>query len=200
MPRKPRILLDQIVIIDIEATCWRRKPPKNQTNEIIEIGICMLDIATTERLAKESILVKPTRSAVSRFCTDLTTLTQDMVDEGIDFASACQHLIDKYGTKYRAWASYGDYDRQMFVQQCQDFGVEYPFSDRHLNVKTLFAIIHNLSREVGMARALEMCEMPMEGTHHRGHDDAWNTAALLGDMLLKRREVSPATELRYNKE
>ena len=24
---------------------------------------------------------------------------------------------------------------------------------------------------------------PLEGTHHRGHDDAWNIAALLANMI-----------------
>ena len=68
--------LDQILVIDIESTCWEETPPSGQENEIIEIGICPIDIATGERLEKESILVKPERSQVSEFCTNPTTLTQ----------------------------------------------------------------------------------------------------------------------------
>ncbi|HWO78436.1 MAG TPA: 3'-5' exonuclease, partial [Bacillus sp. (in: firmicutes)] len=33
-------------------------------------------------------------------------------------------------------------------------------------------------RGVGMARALEMLKLPLEGTHHRGIDDARNIAKI----------------------
>lgn len=179
--------LDQILVIDIEATCWEGSPPPGEKNEIIEIGICTLDVATGERLEKRSILVKPKRSKVSKFCTQLTTLTQEQVDQGISFAEACSILKEEYGSQDRVWASYGDYDRQQFERQCQYRPNNYPFGTRHINVKTLFAIIYLLPREVGMAKALELLGTPLEGTHHRGVDDAWNIAGILSELLLKRR-------------
>jgi inhibitor of KinA sporulation pathway (predicted exonuclease) len=36
-----------------------------------------------------------------------------------------------------------------------------------------------------MPQALEMLGIKLEGTHHRGHDDAWNIAGIL-TMLLER--------------
>jgi inhibitor of KinA sporulation pathway (predicted exonuclease) len=30
---------------------------------------------------------------------------------------------------------------------------------------------------------MDVMGLPMEGTHHRGHDDAWNIAALLAKMM-----------------
>ena len=179
--------LDQILVIDIEATCWEGNPPPGQKSEIIEIGICTLDIATGERLEKRSILVKPERSKVSEFCTKLTTLTQAQVDQGISFAEACSILKEEYGSQDKIWASYGDYDRLQFERQCQYRRNMYPFGTRHINVKTLFAIIYLLPREVGMAKALELLGTPLEGTHHRGVDDAWNIAGILSELILKRR-------------
>ena len=38
--------LDQILVIDVEATCWEGNPPPGQTSEIIEIGLCVLDVPT----------------------------------------------------------------------------------------------------------------------------------------------------------
>jgi inhibitor of KinA sporulation pathway (predicted exonuclease) len=190
VPRKP-YLLDVLVVVDLEASCWKRKPPKDQHSEIIEIGVCTLDIQTGERQEKESILVKPVHSKISKFCTSLTTLTQEQVDKGVSFDKACAYIRDKYNTQFRTWASYGDYDRVMFHKQCKDFGVEYPFGDRHINVKNIFALVHGLQKEVGMKRALEMRQIEMQGTHHRGHDDAWNTAALLAELLLLRRQSQP---------
>ncbi len=41
---------------------------------------------------------------------------------------------------------------------------------------------------MGMAGALKQLEIPLEGTHHRGIDDAWNIAEIL-TWLLKGSET-----------
>lgn len=179
--------LDQIIVVDIEATCWENSPPPGQENEIIEIGICPLDISSGKRLKKDSILVKPEHSTVSEFCTRLTTLTQEQVNQGISFTAACTILKDKYLSHQRVWASYGDYDKQQFEKQCRSRQINYPFGIRHINVKTLISIIYGLPHEVGMANALELMDLPLEGIHHRGDDDAWNIAGILSELILKRR-------------
>lgn len=179
--------LDAIIVVDVESTCWKSKPPQGEESEIIEIGICLLDVASATPTEKESILVKPERSRVSKFCTELTTLTQKQVDKGISFAEACAALKSKYKSPQRVWASYGDYDRNMFQKQTLRRDMKYPFGPRHINVKTLFALAYNLEKEVGMPGALETLKIPLEGTHHRGGDDAWNIAKILGELLLQTR-------------
>lgn len=175
--------LDQILIIDVESTCWEGPPPPEEESEIIEIGVCLLEVATGERLGVESILVKPERSRVSPFCTGLTTLTQSQVEGGVSFQEACSRLKRHYLGQERTWASYGDYDRRQFERQCRARQVGYPLGATHLNVKNLFALKHKLSREVGMAEALTQLNLPLVGTHHRGADDAWNIAQILASML-----------------
>jgi inhibitor of KinA sporulation pathway (predicted exonuclease) len=175
----------QILIVDLEATCWRGSAPPGETSDIIEIGICVLDVATGERLERESLLVLPERSTVSDFCTELTTLTPEQVAGGISFRAACDLLREKYRSRERVWASYGAYDRNKFVEQCPAYGVEYPFGPKHINVKASFGRVE-LSRPVGMAGALNRLGIPLEGTHHRGDDDAWNIALILRHLLLER--------------
>jgi len=177
--------LDHILVVDIEATCWEGATPGGQSNDIIEIGICPLEVATRERLERRSILVRPERSTISPFCTQLTTLTQEQVDAGISLKQACTILEKEYAATQRIWASYGDYDRKQFERQCREQNVHYPFGTTHLNVKTLFALMRGLPHEIGMASALEMMERKLEGTHHRGHDDAWNIAGILADVLIQ---------------
>ncbi len=92
-------------------------------------------------------------------------------------------LRAEFRSDRRVWASYGDYDRKMFERQCAAFGVKYPFGPRHVNVKTLFALAHALPREVGMAEAVRVSGQKLDGTHHRGHDDAYNIAGLLTGLL-----------------
>jgi inhibitor of KinA sporulation pathway (predicted exonuclease) len=179
---------DLLLIVDIEATCWQAgTEPEDEQSEIIEIGLCTLDIASGERLTRRSILVRPERSRVSAFCTELTTLTQEQVDQGVSFARACEILREEYASHERVWASYGDYDRTMFLEECQQRQILYPFGTRHLNIKTLFPLFCGYHQEVGMARALQLLGLPLEGTHHRGDDDAWNIAAILSTMLRRSR-------------
>ena len=179
--------LDQILVVDLEATCWPGEPPVGQESDIIEIGLCTLDVATGERLERVSIVVRPERSVVSAYCTALTTLTQEEVEGGIPFGDACALLRTKYGSKERLWASFGDYDRRMFESECESHGVEYPFGRGHINVKSLFAVVEGLDQELPLDEAMEWLGFPLEGHHHRGEDDAWNIARILGHLLLAAR-------------
>lgn len=43
---------DWIVVIDVESTCWAGTPPPGQVSEIVEIGVCPVDVAALQRLAK----------------------------------------------------------------------------------------------------------------------------------------------------
>lgn len=174
---------DLLLVVDIECTCWERQPPPGQETEIIEIGLCTLVPATGERVEKRSILVRPERSTVSPFCTNLTTLTQEQVDTGIPFPEACAILANEYRGRQRVWASYGDFDRQQFEKQCAARNVPYPFGPSHLNVKTLFTLLRRMRHDVAMSQAMELMGLTLEGTHHRGHDDAWNIALLLAKLL-----------------
>lgn len=178
-------MAQQLVIIDIEATCWKSQPPPGEQSEIIEIGICRLNLDSLEISAKRSILVKPARSKVSKFCTELTTLTQEQVNTGIPFAEACAILQADYATQTHAWASWGNYDQRMFASQCQSFAVEYPFGAQHINLKQRFAELGSLPKQIGMAAALRNTHLPLEGTHHRGDDDAYNIARLTAWMIEK---------------
>ena len=176
-------LLDQIVVVDVESTCWDGPPPPGEAPEIIEIGVCLVCVADGARSERDSILVRPIRSKVSPFCTALTTLTQEQVDRGCTFAEACRVLSLHYRTRERAWASYGDYDRRQFERQCAEVDVSYPFGATHINVKNLFALTRALPHEVGLGEAFEHLQLAFEGTPHRGDDDAWNIAALLAEIL-----------------
>ena len=72
---------DIALVIDIESTCWDHKTPEGMDNEIIEIGISGIDYKTKEVRLRETIVVKPEYSTISDFCTELTTLTQEYIDE-----------------------------------------------------------------------------------------------------------------------
>jgi inhibitor of KinA sporulation pathway (predicted exonuclease) len=172
---------DTILIIDLEATCWDGRPPRGQESEIIEIGVCMMEVKTGKISQNEGILVKPQYSSVSPFCTELTSITQKMLDEeGILLEDALDILRAEYDFENITWASYGNYDLNMLQSQSRRFNVDYPLGDQHINVKTLFGELHpTIRKSVGMSRALGELNIPLEGTHHRGVDDAKNIAKIL---------------------
>ena len=176
----PRLLDHNILVIDVESTCWEKpeKPGKNEFSEIIEIGIAVVDIKALKIVKNDSILVRPQNSRISKFCTQLTTLTQGQVDKGITYQEAMQKLQNDYASSNRTFVSWGDYDRKMFERNCKDYGVKYPFGPRHLNLKNAFTMFNNLDREPGMDSALDHLGLKLEGTHHRGLDDARNIAKI----------------------
>lgn len=175
---------DKIIIIDIEATCWRGKPPPGQENEIIEVGVCLYDVRSDALSDKRGIFVRPEKSVVSAFCTELTTITPQQVEAGVTFGDVCALLERDYDARNRLWVSWGDYDRRMFKEQCRHRNIRYPFSDKYLNLKRLFAELYKGQRQ-GMKQALEALGLPLEGTHHRGADDAWNIGRLLQTLLMR---------------
>lgn len=190
--------LDKILVVDVEATCWTANPPPGQKSEIIEIGLCVLNVKDRNealkagkmsplpkpvREDKRSILISPKYSKVSPFCTELTTITQGMLKDGMSYYDASKILLREYNSQNITWASYGDYDRKQFQKDSSEKNVRYPFGPRHINVKNLFAHMWGLDKEVGMDKALKILGHELEGTHHRGHDDAWNIAGILSSVL-----------------
>lgn len=179
--------IDSVLVIDVESTCWDTRPPQGQISEIIEIGICVVDVRSLERRERRTIMVKPGHSQISPFCTQLTSITPEMVAHAQPLSDAIRILQQDYNPAERLFAAWGDYDRGQFMRNCELYGLEYPFGPTFLNVKNLFATALGLAREEGVDTACERVGIPFEGTHHRGGDDAWNIAALFCWLMKRAR-------------
>ncbi len=182
-------LLDKALVIDVESTCWEHAPPRGQISEIIEVGLCVVDLQLLQRVDRVSMMVKPERSEVSPFCSQLTSITPDMVRAAPPLAEVVRVLRDRYRSADRLMASWGDYDRNQFTRNCCTYDIKYPFGPTHLNIKTLFSAALGLPREVGVPAACRQVGLTMEGTHHRGGDDAWNIARLFCLLLQRFRRA-----------
>ena len=185
--RRPRFDLSRILVIDLEATCWQGALPPGQEHDIIEIGNAILHTGELRVEPGPEILIRPARSRVSEFCTELTGITQEMLDEkGVPLADGIRALREAHGDIARVvWASYGEYDRRKLQADCESLGIPYPLGDTHINVKRLVALVAGWSRERGMMETLKRLHIePMPGgRHHRGCDDALNIARLLAVVL-----------------
>jgi len=192
----------RLLVIDIESTCWEppNTKPHNEIQEIIEVGIAEVDIKELRIIHNEGLLVKPALSKVSAFCTKLTTLTQEQVDKGISYKEVCNQLERVYNSPNVTWASWGDFDRKQFQKDSNIKTVRYPFGPRHINIKNLFSVIYGLDKELGLDAALEYLGMKLEGTHHRGVDDARNIAKVFLHLLKHSRNGCKEASVKSSKD
>jgi inhibitor of KinA sporulation pathway (predicted exonuclease) len=149
-----------------------------------------VDLQLLERRERRSIMVRPMMSEVSEFCTGLTGITAEMVADVPPLSQALQILRDQYRADERLFASWGDYDRNQFMRNCRTYDLKYPFGPTHLNVKTLYSAAFGLACELDLDAACARLGVTMEGTHHRGVDDAWNIARILCLLLKRIRRAS----------
>ena len=180
-----KINQDYYLIVDLEATCSDDNSIPRQRMEIIEIGAALLDSKNLKIESEYQSFVKPIiQPALTDFCKSLTSIPQ----EEINAASYLPDVLKDFQTWFYPYGSYlfcswGDYDKNQFIQDCKLHGVGYPFPGKHLNLKKEFSIAVNSKKKFGMNGALKKLGLELEGIHHRGIDDARNIARIVKATL-----------------
>ena len=166
------------IVFDLEATCWEGADVRQ--SEIIEIGA--VKINDQKQIVSEfARFIKPLRHPVlSDFCKNLTSITQENVDHAAYFnivAEEFKHWIG-YGVGEYILCSWGLYDKKQFQSDCQLYGMDTDWLMPHVNLKQQHGRIRKLQRAIGMKNALQLEGISLEGTHHRGIDDARNISKI----------------------
>ena len=175
---------DNYLVIDLEATCCDSGTIPQGETEIIEIGAVVADAGSLQPIDEFGAFLRPVRHPIlTEFCTALTSITQQDVDNAKGFPDVLDQLI-QWAARYpnSVFSSWGEYDRKQLARDCSFHRVRYPFED-HVNLKKLFAAAMGLRKPDGMAPALRRVGLPLQGTHHRGIDDARNIVRLLPYMF-----------------
>nr|QBK85899.1 MAG: exonuclease [Marseillevirus LCMAC101] len=179
------------VVLDFEATCLKEGVPRPQ--EIIEFPSVIVDVQSRKIISKFQRYVKPIHCPkLSNFCTELTGITQDMVDKGCTFQEAVKdyskwlHENGLMGSNFIIFTC-GHWDLQsMYPRQCNisKMMLKNPFK-RWINIKIPFKQLYNAGggRSGGMVKMMEQVGLKLEGRQHSGIDDCWNTARLLIKMM-----------------
>jgi inhibitor of KinA sporulation pathway (predicted exonuclease) len=176
-----RISNDYYLIVDVEATCSESGTVPSHEMEIIEIGAVMQSSRTFEIESEFQTLVRPVRHPeLTAFCTELTRITQYDVISAPHFQQALE-AMKQWMYTFEDWlfCSWGDYDRNQFIQDCVYHRLDYPFSSGHLNLKAEFSRTLGLQKKLGIAEAVRRVGLDFEGSHHRGLDDARNIAQVV---------------------
>ncbi len=169
------------LVIDLEATTDlnNRTVPRDEM-EVIEIGAVLVEGASLEPVDELQTFVRPIRHPIlTPFCRELTTIRQHDVDSAPLFPVALEKLRALIGGRDALFCSWGGYDRRQLEQDAEHHRVSLPFQGRHLNLKEQFSERRGERRKYGMDGALQKVGLPLEGTHHRGIDDARNIVRLL---------------------
>lgn len=177
---------DYYLIVDVEATCSDDGAVPRHEMEIIEIGAVMQSSRTFEVESEFQTFVRPVRHPeLTRFCTELTGITQDDVAGALPFGEALEAMKQwMYAFGDSLFCSWGDYDRKQFLQDCDFHGVAYPFRSGHLNLKAEFSRTLGRKKKLGIAETVRHLGMGFEGSHHRGLDDARNIARIVRRLCI----------------
>jgi inhibitor of KinA sporulation pathway (predicted exonuclease) len=170
------------IILDIESTCWDKYDYNNSHNvsEIIEIGAVKLN-ENLEMIGEFDEFIKPQiHPILSDFCTNLTSINQEQIDSAQGFYDVMDKFVmwvfkNSGDIKFGSW---GFYDKKKILNECEHKRLKSSifmssFAKNHISIKHQFADIHNMP-PCGMGEALNMLNIPLTGTHHRGIDDAKN--------------------------
>ncbi len=165
------------IILDLEATCWENKGHGNK-NEIIEIGAVRIN--SDGKIESEfSEFIKPILNPVlSDFCMGLTSIKQDDVDYSDKFDKVIERFKNWIGSDEYVLCSWGFYDKTQFESDCNLHKLDTTWLKNHISLKHQYTGIKNIKKHIGMSGALSMEKLTLEGTHHRGIDDAKNIAKI----------------------
>jgi ribA/ribD-fused uncharacterized protein len=184
---------DIFAVLDFEATCDNGRW---EVQEVIEIPLVLVDGASGLKLAEFRTYVRPHhRPQLTAFCTQLTGIQQNTVDEAPSFSKAfaqVQEWLDSELVRLKVtnciFVTCGDWDlRSMLPQQCSLSGQHVPGRFRRwLNIKKLFEKVMERPGQ-GMASMLAVLGLKLQGHHHSGLDDSRNIARILQTLLERGR-------------
>lgn len=173
------------ILFDLETTCWESDYPVRQ-REIIEMGALHLGPFGKE-VSRFECLIKPEmHPRLSQYCTRLTGITQQDVDDGLSF--------DRFHSSFSQWLEQIDFDRlfvawgaadeEIMNDACAWHGLDDPLEGfSYLDVKKAYHEIMGLNRKLGLTKTLRREGLEFEGDHHRAMPDAINLGRLFRKHL-----------------
>uniref|UniRef100_T1J3E5 Exonuclease domain-containing protein n=1 Tax=Strigamia maritima TaxID=126957 RepID=T1J3E5_STRMM len=194
-------IFSHLIVLDFEATCWKKKDNFNFQSEIIEFSAALLN--TKSGLIEDTFqqYVFPLENAhLSEFCINFTGITQKQVDDGVPLWT-CLSLFNvwlKQITEKRNidFSSYQQFSEQFaFVTWTDwDLGVclEKECRRKHIVKSEVFNCWIDLKKTYknfyrrkpsGLNGALRDVGLSFQGQEHCGLDDAKNTGFLAWKMI-----------------
>lgn len=193
-----------IIVYDLEMTVRRKK---GQIAEIIEIGAAKVGVVegSPQIVSTFQSFVKPVVvPQLTADTTSFTGITQDNVNEAGTLSQVVRDFSDWIGQEEYFLCAWGPDDQRQLVQECRQHQIPTEWIVNHNNLQKMLSKIYKLEKhqQMGLKPALEMLEIPFEGSHHRALDDAMNTAQILVKLYdkLQFRHNKPSEETKIESE
>lgn len=167
------------LIIDLECTCDDNKSWDRSKMETIEIGAVLVDDSFNE-IGEFSTFVKPTiNTKLTDFCTKLTTITQEQVDNAPLFEEAIKDL-KTFATQKGDYifCSWGGFDYRQFKREAKLKNIPNILSGKNINYKDNYKKITG-KNATSITKTLRGLNTDFIGTQHRGIDDAKNILRII---------------------
>nr|XP_034986391.1 ERI1 exoribonuclease 2 [Zootoca vivipara] len=198
---KLRQLFDYLVIIDFESTCWK-EGRKCYTQEIIEFPAVLLNTLNGEIESEFHMYVQPQEHPIlSEFCTELTGIKQNQVDEGVPL-HICLSQFSKWIQKMQkeknivfssghssegklcAFVTWSDWDLGVCLQyECKRKQLRKPdVLNSWIDLRATYKLFY-CRKPHGLNGALQDVGIIFAGREHSGLDDSRNTARLAWKMI-----------------
>lgn len=196
---KYKVRHDKRLHLDFEMTCPDDDVPLPAPfdPEIIEMGVVELDLQSLEIGRRDSYFIKNEFSPITKRCTELTGITQKILDkQGRRLSEVFASFSKKYGPGNKAWVSWGS-DKAAVDRDCLRKGVRSPFSEAFFNMGLEFSHTAGLGRSIGLHDALRMMGEHPVTEHHRAVNDAIESARL---DILRMKRMRAFVDLTYFEE
>jgi DNA polymerase III alpha subunit (gram-positive type) len=183
-------LTQDLIVFDLETTSKTNEDGTQSNDNIIQIGAVYLkrsDNKKYEIIDHFNELIKPKDETISPFITELTGISNEMVEDKDYFDVAAFKFYDwvkKNGniksTRLCAWGTY--FDVPILRKHYQKHNINYPFSGTAYDVKTWACLWMMLSGrradKLSVETVARIMAITPEGKYHNAHVDAQTTALI----------------------
>lgn len=193
----PTERLDYFLVLDFEAVI-NKDPGCPDVMEMIEFPVLKINARTMATESTFHTYVQPViHEKLNPVCTELTGITQDMVD-GQPTLPETLALLDEWMKKEgllekgvnSCFVTCGDWDlKKGLPVNCDYLGMDYPdYLKRWINIKTYFMAIVG-KKGHGMKSMLDDLKLSLDGRHHSGIDDSKNIAKILIELARRNERL-----------
>lgn len=129
--------------------------------------------------------VQPKYGVLDHFISQMTGITNDQIKYAPMLEEAVIHLLEWIGNREYKVFAWSNTDYRQLKHEIQSKGItnpeilEFVNQDRWTDYQKTFDNRYDFDRSVGLADALELCEIEPDGHFHDGLDDAINTAKII---------------------
>jgi len=174
------------IIYDVEATCWRGRPPKG-INEVIEIGAVKVN-PYGEVISSFCKFIKPSiNPQLSSFCKKLTHISQEDIDRADNFKIVIDQYKEWIGVDEEDYVlgAWGDFDKRIIRDNCELHKIEVDWLEYYINIKSQYNTIKARTGkdQTGLKSTVKKEGFEFDGIHHRAISDAENLAKIFSKYI-----------------